>query len=188
MSSVWLTASAVRYITCKLLRPGQPRVLRGLGPEVEDAAPFLLGHGADDPRAVARLGRRADADDLGQVFLRLFGRTRVEHQRAAELNLVAALQLVLADALAVDERAVAAVQIGDRVVVVDAADFGVVAGDFGVVKLERVRGVPPEPNGRLGQLEAAALVGSADDEQRRHGLFPLLSLASNSSILRIRGP
>ena len=78
----------------------------------------------------------ADADDLGQVFLRLFGRARVEHQRAADLHLVAAGQLVLADALAVDERAVGAVQVGDRVVALDAADFGVVAGDFGVVKLD----------------------------------------------------
>ena len=150
--------------------------------------PSSWRHGADDPRAVARLGRRADADDLGQVFLRLFGRTRVEHQRAADLNLVAALQLVLADALAVDERAVAAGQVGDRAVVLGAADFGVVAGDFGVVKLEGVRGVPPQSNGRLGQLEAAALIGSADDEQRRHGPSPCSPLASNSSILRISGP
>ena len=86
----------------------------------------------------------ADADDLGQVFRRFFGRARIEHQRAAELNLVAAGQAMLADAFAVDERAVGAAQVGDHVVVVDAADFGVLAGDFGVVQLEGIRGVPPD--------------------------------------------
>ena len=137
MSSVWLTASAVRYMTCRLLRARASHEFCGSSAsKVEDAAPFLLRHRADDPRAVARLGRRADADDLGQVLLRLLGRARVEHQRAAHLDLIAAGELVLADALAVDERAVGTVQVGDRVVVVDAADFGVMAGDFGVVQLD----------------------------------------------------
>ena len=45
-------------------------------------------------------------------------------------------------------------------------------------------GVAPEPDGRLGQLEAAALIDSADDEQRRHGPDSRV-LSSNSSILRI---
>ena len=56
-----------------------------------------------------------------------------------------------------------------RLVVVDAADLGMMAGDFRIVKLQRVRRVPPETNVRLGQLETIALIGSADDEQRRHG-------------------
>ena len=71
MSSVWLTASAVRYITCKLLRARASQEFCGsLGVEVEDAASLLLRDRADDPRAVAAVGRRADADDVGQVFLR----------------------------------------------------------------------------------------------------------------------
>ena len=45
---------------------------------------------------------------------------------------------VLPDPLPVDERAVGAVQVGDRVVAVGAADLGVVAGDFGVVQLDAV--------------------------------------------------
>jgi hypothetical protein len=42
---------------------------------------------------------------------------------------------MIAHPLAVDERPVGTVQIGDRVVVLDAADFGVLAGNLGVVEL-----------------------------------------------------
>ena len=101
---------------------------------------------------------------VGQVLLRLLGRAGVEHQRAAELELVAAAEPMVADPLAVDERAVAAAQVRDGVIVLDAADFGVVAGDLGVVDLDGVRRVPPQADGRLGQLEAASLIGAADDE------------------------
>ncbi len=69
-----------------------------------------------------------------------------------------------ADALAVDKRAVAAAQVLDREIVLDLADFGVVAGDLGVVDLDSVRRVPAQADGRLGQIEAASLIGAADDE------------------------
>ena len=80
-----------------------------------------------------------------------------------------------------------AVQIGDGVVVADAADFGVMARDLRVVDLNRAGGVAAQADARLGQFETAALVGSADDEQRRHGPDSRV-VPSNSSILRIKGP
>ena len=93
----------------------------------------------------------------------------------------------MANPLAVDERAVRAVQIGDGVFAVDPADFGVMAGDFGVVQGDGAGRVAPQPYGGLGQFEAAALIDPADDEQCRHGPDSRV-LSSNSSILRIKGP
>ena len=58
MSSVWLTASAVRYMICRLLRA---RASQGLAAavevEVENLAAFVLAHRADDPRAFGRRPR-----------------------------------------------------------------------------------------------------------------------------------
>ena len=128
----------MRYITCRLLlaRASQESCGKSAS-EVEDAAAFLLGDGADDPRLV--VGRRGggDVDRLGEVFAAAGG-AGVEHERPAELDLVAAGEAMGADPLAVDEGAVGAVQIGDREIAVAAAEFGVMAGDFGVVNLEAV--------------------------------------------------
>ncbi len=53
MSSVWLTASAVRYMICRLLRARASQGLAAaLEVEVQQLAAFLLAHRADDVRAV----------------------------------------------------------------------------------------------------------------------------------------
>ena len=156
MSSVWLTASAVRYMTCRLLAgAGQPGVCGSSASSVEDPAPLLLRHRADDPRAVARLRRRDDVDDVGQVLVGSLGRAGEQHQRAADLQLVAAAEPVAADPLAVDEGAVGAAQVGERVASLVAADFGMLAGDFGVVELDGV-GRRRAPAGRSARPARSA--------------------------------
>ena len=93
MSSVWLTASAVRYITCRLLRARASQEFCG-GSAARSK--MRLPSSCVTERTIRERSpgsaAGADADDLGQVFLRLFGRAGVEHQRAADLHLVAAGQ------------------------------------------------------------------------------------------------
>ena len=59
-----------------------------------------------------------------------------------------------------------------RVIAVAAAEFGVMARDLGVVNLDGVRGVAPQAENGVLQLEAAALIVSANDEQRCHAPRP----------------
>ena len=191
-------------------RPGEPGVLRHVvGPQLEDAAPLGLRKRADDPRLVCGPLGRSNIDRAREFFLGLVRRAGEEHQRAAELHLIAALQDVLTDALAVDERAVGTVQIAEFELRAAAADFGVVPRDFGVVQLQRVRRITAHAEGFFLQLEAGSLIVSADHEQRRHGRDSDRSwlgrqcrpnggqalratgcgiVSNNSSILRIRGP
>ncbi len=99
MSSVWLTASAVRYITCRLLRARASQEFCGSSAcELEDAAAFLLRHRVDDPRAIVALGGAGRMlIDVGQMpLLDSSDGPGVEHQRAADLHLVAAGEHVLA--------------------------------------------------------------------------------------------
>ena len=141
---MWLTANAVRYIICRLLRgPGQPGILRHFGLGIEDSAAFLLAHRVHDPRAFVILLGRTDIDRLGQVFFGFFARARKKHERAAHLELIAAIEQVLFDPLAIDVGAVGTVQVGDGKSVVLAANLGVMTGDFGVVQLDVVRGLRP---------------------------------------------
>jgi len=151
MSSVWLTARAVRYI-------GQ------FGVEIENAAAFGLGQRADDLRLVGGFGG-GYLHRLGQLFDR-FGRgAGKQEQGASQLELVAAAQHLLAHALAVDERAVGAVQIADRVAFVRAAQLCMDARDLGVVELHGVRSVATDAHHRAVQLEAPALIVAADDKK-----------------------
>ena len=59
-----------------------------------------------------------------------------------------------------------------REIAVAAAEFGVVAGDLGVVNLDGADGVAPQPENGVLQLETRALIVSADDEQRCHAPRP----------------
>ena len=98
MSSVWLTASAVRYMICRLLRARASQGDDGfVAGRREDLAAFRLVHRVDDPRAVVLVVAGDDVDLVGEVFDAAFGDARVEQQRAAELQLVAAGELVLLD-------------------------------------------------------------------------------------------
>ena len=148
MSSVWLTASAVRYMICRLLRARASQGLCGFVAGVEqNLAPFRLA--ASSGRSASRRSSSAATDDVdfvGEVF---DGRpsvdARVEQQRAAELHLVAAGESLFADLLAVDERAVGAAEVADEdASAVAAPDFGMLARDFGVVQLHGVRRAAPD--------------------------------------------
>ena len=191
---------------------GQPGRRRLVVRRREDFAALGLVHRVHDPRAVLLGVPRDDVDLVGQVLDAAFGDAGVEQQRAAELQLVAAGQLVLLDLLAVDERAVGAAEVADDERVAAAAELGVLARDFGVVQLHGVRRAAAERDGRAVEPEARALIAALNHEQRWHDeilrgpqpgatlpapgvRYVLKSLtgrhhaaASKPSILRIRGP
>ena len=76
---------------------GQPGGGRFVVGRREDFAAFGLVHRVHDPRAVVFVVLRDEFDFIGEVFDAAFGNARVEQQRAAELQLVAAGELVLFD-------------------------------------------------------------------------------------------
>ncbi len=174
MSSVWLTASAVRYMTCRLLRARASQRLCGPVGRADRRSGSLpagssSGRSASDrpgcrPRTMSILSARLD-DGASPGPVKSI-------MRAADLHLVAAGQLVLLDPLAVDERAVGAAQVGEDVVVAGAADLGVPARDFGVVHLDLIARLAPQgERGGIGiQLEPSSLIPALNDEQRGHGL------------------
>ena len=122
----------------------------------------------NDARAVAFVVLRDEFDFIGEVFDAAFGDARVEEQRAAELDLVAAGELVLFDLLAVDERAVRAFEVADEILFAAAAELGVLARNFGVVQLHGVGRAAAECDRGAIQPEAGALIAALDHEQRRH--------------------
>lgn len=149
---------------------GEPIALRLVEVGGEKLAAFVLAHGADDSRA---LGIAAVGNDL-DVFVATGGRVLaagVEHDRAAELDLVASGELVALDAAVIDEGAVGAALVEEDQGLADVAEFGVLAGNFGVVQLDRATQVAAESNSDLGEgeLEAVPLIATLDNEQRRHG-------------------
>jgi len=66
------------------------------------------------------------------------------------LHLITAYEAVLLDTFAIDERPVRAIQIEDDVVVVNSADLRMMAGDFGVMELDRIGDIAPQPERRFG--------------------------------------
>ena len=165
MSCVWLTARAVRYMICRLLRAWASHALCG---GASGTSKIALPSSCVIERTIRELSGRVaaqhDVDLVGQVFRRRIARIGEQHQRAADLQPVAAGQLVLFDALAVDEGAVRAAQVDDRVDVALAADFGMAARDFGVVNLDEVRRVAAETHHPVFQLELRPLVATRDDK------------------------
>ena len=82
-----------------------------------------------------------------------------QHRRAANLQLVARGQLArFGDPLAVDVRAVRAVQVGHHAGHSVVADFGVAARDLGVVNLDVVRSIAPQAQRALLEIEERSLV------------------------------
>ena len=108
-----------------------------------------------EPSSVAAAGEMFDCIvDAGVGIARRAG---VEHQRLADLHLVAAGKHLLLHAAAVDEGPVGAVQVGDCVVAVGAAELDVLAGDLRVVNVQHTRLVAPEPDDRLRPTRSASL-------------------------------
>ena len=113
MSSVWLTASAVRYITWRLLRARASQ--ESCGRSAWRSKTRLPSCWVTERmiRDWSSCGGAAAMSIDSARSSPTAGRAGVEHQRAADLDLVAAGEAMAADPLAVDEGAVGAVQIGD---------------------------------------------------------------------------
>ena len=95
MSSVWLAASAVWYMTSRLLRARASQGLSESDSEAEDAAARLLAHRRDDPRAAGQLVLRHDVDAVRQIVGRRLVAGGEDHQRATDLHAVPAVEHVL---------------------------------------------------------------------------------------------
>ena len=169
MSSVWLTARAVRYITWRLLRARASQEFCGKSAWVSKirlpsfcVTEWMIRDWSSGAAAAAI------STELPILAVRFVGGPRVEHQRRPHLHLVATDQNVLLHPLPVDEGAVGAVQVGDRVIAMRAAELGVMARDFGIVHVDSAGLVASEPQDRLLQLITRALVISANYKQRRH--------------------
>ena len=135
----------------------------------EDLAPLGLGHGVDDPRAVVLDVAGHDVDLVGEVLELVVGHAGVEQERAAELHLVAARQLMLADLAAVDEGAVGAAEVAEDELVVTSGELDMVARNLGVVQLNCIRRSAPDGHQRIVETEARALISTLNHEERRQG-------------------
>ena len=130
MSSVWLTASAVRYMICRLLRA---RASQGLRPPststLRISLPSSLAHRADDARAVRRRGRGRRCRSCparSSGWLSAGPVKSISVPPTCTRSPLAKLAR-LRQPLAVDERAVRAAQVGDhadRAVVVESRHGG----------------------------------------------------------------
>ena len=139
MSNVWLTASAVRYMICKLLRAraSQGEVVSSVGgARISLPSDWCIVWTIREPSSSEA---RDDIDLVGQVLNAVFRDARVKQQRAAELQLVAAGQFVFVGLFAVDVRAVGAVQVAQHEHITLTMQLGVLARHFRIVQLHRVR-------------------------------------------------
>jgi hypothetical protein len=92
-----------------------------------------------------------------------------DHQRSPDADLVAELQrIAVRDARAVDVRAVGAAQVAEDPVVLAGNELGVAAADR-VVRQRQLAAVAPDQRRRVGQLKAAAFVGTLEDKEGEHG-------------------
>ena len=139
MSSVWLTASAVRYMICKLLRA---RASQGFSAASVAGVNSALPSCCESDwtmRDLAEPGGTAhDVHALADVLRPAVAGAGEQHHRAAELHLIAAGEFFLLDPLVIDKRAVGAAQIDEQKVLAQPANFGVAAGDFGIVQLNPI--------------------------------------------------
>ena len=169
MSSVWLTARAVRYITWRLLRARASQEFCGKSAWASKirlpsfcVTEWMIRDWSSGG------GGGGDIDGTAECAVGLLGGTGVEHQRRPDLHLIAAGQQMLLHPFPVDEGPVGTVQVGDGVIAIGAAELGVVPRDLGIVQVDGTGLVASEPEDRLLQLITRALVISADHKQRRH--------------------
>src|SRR5690606_32337856 len=100
-----------------------------------------------------------DAHFATQVMLFLLS-AGVEQEGTAKLNLVATGQPVLTYRLAIDIAAIGAIEIAEPVGVVFPVEPRMLAGDFGVVKLNVVGRNPSERDVRFMELVTSSLVST----------------------------
>ncbi len=84
---------------------------------------------------------------------------------AAELQLVAAGELLFLDLATVDERAVRAVQIAKEERFAAFAELGVLARHFGIVELDGVRRATAERHRSAVESEASTLIATLNHKQ-----------------------
>ena len=149
-------------------RAWRSRATLGLG----WAAPPRAGRGRGGVRREVDRGLREPWAVLEQDGAALFVRRLVadldEEQGGADRDPVAVLQEALADGHAVDERAVAALEVAQEKPAVPRLDHAVVPGDREIPEVDVVRLVTAEgqPVGR--QRERLARQGSGDGDQGRN--------------------
>ena len=107
---------------------------------------------------------------LADVLRPAIAGTGEQHHRAAELHLIAAGEFFLIDPTVVDERAVGAAQIDDQVLFAHAANFGMAAGDFGIVQLHPIFGIAAKVEcSPMGvQFVSDPLIPTLNDKQGSH--------------------
>ena len=168
ISSVWLTASAVRYMICRLLRA---RASQGLPDQIRVRKEVAALFPADRRNDSGTLGRRSAVDDIDfrrQVHRRAVFVSGEDHQGTADLDAITALEDVLVDALFVDERAVRTAQVDQLEIGLRAHDLSVSPRDLDVVQANRVGRFSADADQRRIQFEAFPLIASLDDEHTRH--------------------
>ena len=126
-----------------------------LASTVEELSPSGSASGSS-ARRTAGNGLRIDAVLEGAEEIADFDAVVVLQQGAA------------ADLLVVDEGAVAAFAVLDVILALDAKDMGVLAADGGVVDDDLAVAVPAEDDLVVLQLEAPALLGAFENEERSH--------------------
>ena len=123
-------------------------------------------------RSSAEIGA-ADIYLSTEVRRRRFAEAGEEHHRAADLHLIAAGKFLLLNPLIVDERAVGTAEVRKKKSVAVAAQLGMPARHFGVVKLDRIAGLAAKRkrHAMAIQLKAGSLVTTLNHEQRSsHGI------------------
>ena len=174
MSSVWLAASAVWYMTSRLLRARASQGLSESASRPKIRLPGLLADRTDDPRATRQLILGHDIDTVRPIVGGQFFAGGEDHQRASELHAVPAAQHVMRSELTVDVGAVRAAQIHQIVPPVLPVEFRVKPRDFRIMQLNGVALFTSDTHTGILQLKPLALVVPLDHKQRRHRLAPLL--------------
>ena len=156
MSSVWLTANAVRYMICKLLRARASQGLLTLSWPKSGSRSPRAGSSSARSANFRRLFARDDVDLVRKILPPVFARIDEQHQRRADLQVVAVDQLVLVlQALTVDEGAIGAAQIRNDARGAVIPNLRVAARSLGIVNLKLVRGVAPRPSDPSSRSKSA---------------------------------
>ena len=147
----------------------QPRRLHVVGPGQNPAA-LGVANRADDLRRQTGVRPGDHADAVGQIAGRgaIAGSQRINQDGLADLDLIAGMEQGVLDGRAVDEDAVGAAAVMDAITaaVESEAEFGVPAGNFGIVEMNGVRRIPADAEDGARQSELSAFVNSLNDHRR----------------------
>jgi len=162
----WLAAGTLR-----LSRPLAPVAGRMVLAVILVAAFGIAGR-PHDPRAFAGIGCRHDVDLAHRGHI--LAVPRVDKNRAAHLDLIAAGKLCPLDLAAVEPGAVRAFQVAHNERIAHPANLGMPSGDLVVVQLDEVARLSADAHGPFVAREvvAGAAIAALDHEEGRHGEAP----------------